>query len=118
MTPTITDVAPLRKSWPMLNSRPSENMSRMTPSSANVWIVAASAKSGNRGVRPDHHAGEQIAEHDGLAQSLEDDGRHRRYAQHQRERAQENVGVVHPAALACESAAPRIFRPGRDSVQA
>ena len=85
----------------MLNSRPSENMSRMTPSSASVWMSCVSAKSGNGGVRPDDHAGEQIAEHDRLAQSLEDDGRDRRDAQHQRERAQENVGVVHAAALAC-----------------
>ena len=57
----------------------------------------------DRQVRADDDAGEQVAEHDRLPQALEDDGRDRRDAQHQRERAQKNVGLVHAAALACES---------------
>jgi hypothetical protein len=48
-----------------------------------------------RHVRPDEQAGEDVAEDDGLAQALKNDGRHRCHAKHYGERSEEFVGVVH-----------------------
>ena len=52
---------------------------------------------GDRDVRPDDQAGEEIAEYDGLPQALENDGGDRRDAENEREILQEVVGVVQRA---------------------
>ena len=51
----------------------------------------------DRDVRPDDQPGEHVAEHDRLAQALEQDGRDRRDAQHHRQGAQELVAGLHGA---------------------
>ncbi len=48
---------------------------------------------GDRNVRADDQAGEEIAEYDRLPQPLEDDGGDRRDAENEREILQEVVGV-------------------------
>ena len=65
-------VGPTWTSLRRLNSSPSENISRITPSSESVWTIAASATSGIGDVRADDQPREDVAEHDRLAQALED----------------------------------------------
>ena len=60
-----------------LNSSPSENMSRITPSSESVCTTAGVGDQRDRHVRADDQPGEHVAEHDRLAQALEEDGRDR-----------------------------------------
>lgn len=55
---------------------------------------------GNRDVRPDDESGDDLAQHDRLAQALEDDRRDRRDGKDDRQRAQEFVHVVHVARIA------------------
>ena len=85
----------LRRSLRRLNSSPSENISRMTPSSESVWTIARVGDERDRDVRPDDEPGEDVAEHDRLVQPLEDDGRDRGDAEHDREGLQELVRSVH-----------------------
>ena len=46
MTATMPAVGAIRISLRRLNSRPSENISRMTPSSDIVWVSGSSTNSG------------------------------------------------------------------------
>ena len=63
--------ADLRTSLRRLNSRPSENISRMTPSSESVWTIVRVGDERDRHVRADDQAGEDVAEHHRLAQRVE-----------------------------------------------
>ena len=73
-------VGPTRTACRRLNSRPSENISRITPSSDSVCDHLRVGDERDRHVRPDDQPGEHVAEHDRLAQALEQDRRHRRDA--------------------------------------
>ncbi len=89
-------VGPTATSLPRLNSSPSENISRMTPSSESVWTIAESATSGIGTCGPDDQAGEDVAEHDRLAEPLEQDRRDGGDAEHDRERDEEVMGPCMP----------------------
>ena len=89
ITATTPAVGMMRASARRLNSRPSENISRMTPSSARVRIVSSWAKNGMGVCGPDDDAGQQVAQDHRQAQLLAGDRGERRRAQHQGQVLQE-----------------------------
>ena len=90
-------LGPTRRSFCRLNSVPSENISRITPSSDSVRTMSRFGRQRNRHVRADDHASQHIPQHDGLAQPLKDDRRHGRRAKDNRQgfQKQELFVVVH-----------------------
>ena len=108
----IAAVGPPRTSLRRLNSSPSENMSRMTPSSDSVLDRLLVGDQRDRDVRPDDQPGQQVAEHHRLPQPLEHDGRDAATPSTMRQVAQEVVGVVHRAGALRREAAVGVRRCG------
>ena len=71
----------------------------MTPSSESVWTIARVGDERDRQVRPDDEAGEQVAEHDRLAQPLEQHRRDGGDAEDDGERLEKLVGLQHAREL-------------------
>ena len=94
-TATRPAVGPICSSFRRLNSSPSENIRRMTPSSDSVWTISSSATSGIGDVWADDHPREQVAEDHRLAETLEQHRRNRGDAQDECEILQEFVCVLH-----------------------
>ncbi len=79
--PSTMAEGPFSSSLRKSNSRPTENISRTTPSSARVMDVVQVGHQGDRDMRPDDQASQHVAQHRRLFQPPEQQGYDRGHPQ-------------------------------------